>query len=89
MICHAVCAILSIQWQRCCDQLLDDKLHVKYFFYRLHAVSRKQQGGQKESSVKTLRSSLSAEFWKHYVLSSGTQRRSLPRHQSEEIEILI
>ena len=30
--------------------------------------------------MKTLRSSLSAEFWKHYVLSDRTQRRALLQH---------
>ena len=42
--------------------------------------------GQGEPSVKTHRSPLSAEFWKHYVLTGGTQRRTLLRHQSEENE---
>ena len=51
---------------------------------QLHAVSRSQQGRQKEPSVKTLHSSLSAEFWRNCALSGRTQRRALPRHQSEE-----
>ena len=50
-------------------------------------MSRTQQGRQREPSVKTLRSSLSTEFWRHFVLSGGTQRRALSRHQSEEMEI--
>ena len=54
---------------------------------RLHAVSRTQQGRQGEPSVKTLRFSLSAKFWKHCVLSGGTQRRPLPRHQNEKMQI--
>ena len=41
-----------------------------------------------EPSVKTLRSPFSAEFWRHCVLSGRTQNRDLPRHQSEEMEIL-
>ena len=40
-----------------------------------HAVSRYLQGRQREPSVKTLRSPLSAEFWRHCVLSGRTQRR--------------
>ena len=32
---------------------------------QLHAVSRIQQGRQSEPNVKTLRSPLSAEFWRH------------------------
>ena len=36
---------------------------------QLHAVSRTQQGRQRELCVKTLRSPLSAEFWRHYALS--------------------
>ena len=50
---------------------------------QLHAVSRTRQGRQREPSVKILRSPLSAEFWRHCVLSGSTQRRA-PRHQSEE-----
>ena len=38
-------------------------------FFQLHAVSRTQQGRQREPSVKTLCSPLSAEFWRHCVLS--------------------
>ena len=53
----------------------------------LHAVSRIQQSNQRKPGVKTLRSPLSAEFWRHCLLSGGTQRRDLPQHQSEEIEI--
>ena len=54
---------------------------------QLHAVYRSQQGRQRELYVKTLRSPLSAEFWKHCVLSGRTQRHALARHQREEIEI--
>ena len=54
---------------------------------QLHTVSRTLQGRQREPSVKTLRSPLSAEFWRHCVLSGGSQRRPLSRHQSEEIKI--
>ena len=46
-----------------------------------------QQGRQGQLSIKTLRSLLSAKFWRHFVLSGGTQRRALPRHQSEETKI--
>ena len=53
----------------------------------LHAVSRIQQGRQREPSVKTLHSQLSAEFWRHCLLSGGTQRRDLPQHQRKGIEI--
>ena len=55
--------------------------------FRLHAVSRILHGSQRESSVKTLRSLFSADSWRHCVLSGRTQRRALPRHQSEEMEI--
>ena len=51
---------------------------------QIHAVSRTQQGRQREPSVKTLRSPLSAEFWRHCVLSGRTQRHASPQHQSEE-----
>ena len=54
---------------------------------QLHAVSRTQRGRQREPSAKTLRSPLSAKFWRHCVLSGGTQRRALPRYQSEEMKI--
>ena len=54
----------------------------------ISAVSCTQQSRQREPSVTTPhRSPLSAEFWRHCVLSGGTQRRTLPRHQSEEIKI--
>ena len=43
---------------------------------QLHAVSRTQQGRQREPSIKTLRSPLSAEYWRHCVLSRRTQRRA-------------
>ena len=33
-------------------------------------------------------SSLSAEFWKHYVFSGETQRRALSHNQRKEMEIL-
>ena len=49
---------------------------LKYKSNQLHAVSRKQQGRQTEPSVKTLRSPLAAEFWRHCVLSGRTQRRA-------------
>ena len=58
----------------------------------LHTVSCTQQGRQEEPRTKTLPTSLSAEFWRHYVLSElsgGTQRRPLPRYLSEEIKIYI
>ena len=56
---------------------------------QLHAVSCTQQNRQKKPSVQTVRSSLSAEFRRHCVLSGGTQRRALPRHKSEEMKIYI
>ena len=37
--------------------------------YQLHAVSRVLQGRQREPSVKTSRSPLSSEFWRHCMLS--------------------
>ena len=52
---------------------------------QLHAISCTQQGRQREPSVKTLRSPLSAEFWRNCVLRGRTQRRACPRHQSEKI----
>ena len=45
-----------------------------FFFYQLHAVSRTQQGRQREPSVKTLRFPLSAKFWRHCVLSGRKPR---------------
>ena len=62
----------------------------KDFFYQFHAVSRAQQEafpavrgvrlGVREPSVKIFRSPLSAEFWRHCVLSGRTQRRACPRY---------
>ena len=54
------------------------------FFFQLHALPRTQQSRQREPSVKTLRSPLSAEFWRHCVLSGRIQRRACPGHQSED-----
>ena len=41
---------------------------------------------QREPNVKKLRTSFSAESFRHCV-SDGTQRRALPRAQSEDIKI--
>ena len=60
-----------------------------YIFYHLHAVSRTQRGRQRAPSVKTRRSLLSVEFWKHCVLSGDTQHRAFPCHYGEKIKILI
>ena len=49
-------------------------------------MSRTQHGRQREPSVKTLRFSPSSG--RHCVLSGGTRRRALPRHQSEEMKML-
>ena len=60
----------------------------QYFCVKNHSVCRTQQGRQREPSVKTLRSSLFAEFWRHCVLSGGTQRRacaSTPERINENI----
>ena len=54
---------------------------------QFHAVFYTQQGRQREPSVKILRSPLSTGFWRHCVLSGRTQRRALPLHQSEGMEI--
>ena len=65
-----------------------DTEEMKYLLkFIFHTVSRTQQGRQKEPSVKTLRPPLSAAIWRHCVLNGRTQRRALPRHQSEEMEI--
>ena len=45
-----------------------------HLFYQLHAVSHTQQGRQREPSVATFRSPLSAEFW--WPLNGRTQRRA-------------
>ena len=54
---------------------------------QLHGISRPQRGRQREPNVKTLRSPLSAEFWRHCLLNGRIQLRALSRHQSEEMEI--
>ena len=51
-------------------------LQIRMKLNQLHAVSRTQQGRQREPSVKTLRSPLPAEFWRHCVLSGRNQRRA-------------
>ena len=47
---------------------------------QLYAVSRTQQGRQREPSVKTLRSRLSTELWRHCVVK---WRNSTPRFASK------
>ena len=47
-------------------------------------VSRSEQGRQRESSAKALRSPLSTEFRRHWVLFVGTQRRALPERRSSD-----
>ena len=56
---------------------------------QLHAVSHTQQYRQMEPSVKMYRSPLSTEFWRHQVLSDGTQRRALLRHHGLTIQIIL
>ena len=46
-------------------------------------------GRQREPSIKTLSSSLSAKFWRHWVLSGATQRHTGLLSWSEEMIILI
>ena len=55
----------------------------------LHAVSRTHQGRQREPNDKTFRSPLSAEFWRHCVLSGRTQRRacSQPERRTGNINL--
>ena len=63
------------------------KLPFNYYIFvafQRHLVSRTQQGRQRESSVMTVRSPFSAELWRHFLLSGGSQRRALPLHDSEE-----
>ena len=50
----------------------DDLSSIKINKNQLHAVSRTQQGRQRVPCVKTLRSPLSAGFWRHCVLSGRT-----------------
>ena len=66
-----------------------DFFQIKIKSNQLHVVSRTQQDRQRKPSVNTQRSPLFAGFWRHCVLSGGTQRCALPRHQREEMEILI
>ena len=58
---------------------------ISFTLYPAHSRQRRQR----EPSVKTLCFPLSAEFWRHCILSGGTQRRCLPRHQSEEMKINV
>ena len=63
---------------------------IKFYRNQLHAVSRTKQGRQREFSVKTLRFPMSAEFWRHCVLSGRYQRRafaSTTEKKRKEMEI--
>ena len=66
--------------------MLGNNLYILDFFSVSHCIPR-TAGRQRGPSIKTLRSPLSGEYWKHCVLSGGTQRRALPRHQSEKMKI--
>ena len=50
------------------------------FFFQIYAVPRIEQ--QRKPSVKTLRSSLSAKFWRHGGIHHSKVQ---PGHQSEEL----
>ena len=53
-------------------------MNVVFFMHilKFHAVSRTHQGRQREPSVETLRSPLSAEFWRHLRFASTPERRN-------------
>ena len=76
---------MSLKLSKSLDHSINKKIKLK--LNNLDAVLRTQQGRKREPSVKTLRSPLSVEFWRHCVLSGGTQRRGLTRHHSEEMKI--
>ena len=48
-----------------------------FLMYAARCISH-TAGKDKKTSIKTLRCPLTAEFWRHCVLSAGTQRRALP-----------
>ena len=60
-----------------------------YFFYLFisYTLYPALSGRQREPSIETLGSQLSAELWSYCVLSGRPHRRALPPHQSEEMEI--
>ena len=70
ILCRSAIKIKNIRTESFLDVFLQN------FKNQLHAVSRTQQVRQREPSIKTLRSPLSAEFWRHCVLSGRTQRRT-------------
>ena len=76
------------------DKQKSDHVSVPFFFFlwyiTLKSVSFCFQGRQREPSVKTLRSPLSAEFWRHCVLSCRNQRRafaSTPERKNGNINL--
>ena len=64
------------------------KILFNLFFIASRSRCISHTEGQRETSVKTFRTPLSAEFRKHCVLSGGTQRRVLPRYQCKKMKIL-
>ena len=56
-------------------------LRIKSKLNQLHAVPRTQQGRQREPSVKTLRSPLSAEFWRLFISFRVSKLRELTSKQ--------
>ena len=68
--------------------LLYNFFFISFTLYPTHSrVGRGSSAYPSLPSVKTLRSTYSAEFWRHCVLSSRNQHRACPWHQSEEMEI--
>ena len=57
--------------------------YIKSFFSALRCIPHPAGYAEREPNVKTLRSPLSAEFWRHCVLNGGTQRRT-----NEELNIV-
>ena len=74
-----------LNWWYLKKNILTEKKEIN----QLHAVSRTQQGRQRESSVKTHHFPLSTEFWRHCVFSGGTKRRALPRPERRNENITL
>ena len=63
-----------------------------YFFFSFTQYHACSGVGRVSASIKTLRSPLSAEFWRHWELSSGAQRyafASIPKQKIDNIEYFI
>ena len=68
--------------------LQKDEKDIYFFYFYFTLCPTHSRVGRKKPSDKTSRFLFSTAFWSHCRLRDGSQRRALPWHQSEKMEIL-